>query len=48
MHAVAAQLELYPTLASLGAVQLILQLLGHENNDIVAVTCNLLQVYLKI
>lgn len=27
----------------MGAVQLILQLLGHENNDIVAVISNLLQ-----
>jgi beta-catenin-like protein 1 len=43
MHAVAAQLELYPVLVKLGTVQLFLQLLGHENMDIVAVTCNLLQ-----
>jgi hypothetical protein len=44
MHAIAAQLELYPVFVELGAVQLLLQLFGHENADIVAVTCNLLQV----
>lgn len=43
MHAIAAQLELYPAFVQMGALQLILQLLGHENNDIVAVVCNLLQ-----
>ena len=36
--------ELYPALVKNGTIQLFLQLLGHENMDIVAATCNLLQV----
>lgn len=44
MHAIAAQTELYPVLVRIGTLKLILDLLGHENMDIVAVTSNLLQV----
>ncbi|KAI6241435.1 DUF1716 domain-containing protein [Aphelenchoides fujianensis] len=43
MHALTAQVELYPALVKFGTVQLLLQLLAHENADIVAVVCNLLQ-----
>ncbi|KAI6202943.1 DUF1716 domain-containing protein [Aphelenchoides besseyi] len=43
MYALTAQVELYPLLVKFGTVQLVLQLLSHENADIVAVICNLLQ-----
>ncbi|KAI6182919.1 DUF1716 domain-containing protein [Aphelenchoides bicaudatus] len=43
VHAIASQLELYQVFVQLGAVTLLLQLLAHENNDIVAVVSNLLQ-----
>ncbi|CAD5210294.1 unnamed protein product [Bursaphelenchus xylophilus] len=43
LHAVTAQPELFPTLVKHNLIFLITQLLAHENADIVAVTCSLLQ-----
>uniref|UniRef100_A0A0N5ASZ8 Beta-catenin-like protein 1 n=1 Tax=Syphacia muris TaxID=451379 RepID=A0A0N5ASZ8_9BILA len=43
MHMVATQPDLYGVLVDLGAVTTLLQLMGHENPDIIAATANLLQ-----
>ncbi|CAD5206925.1 unnamed protein product [Bursaphelenchus okinawaensis] len=43
LHAVTAQPELFPGLVKHKLVELLTQLLAHENADIVAVTCSLLQ-----
>ncbi|KHN88155.1 Beta-catenin-like protein 1 [Toxocara canis] len=43
MHVLAAQPELYDLLVDLGAASTLLQLLAHENSDIIAATVNLLQ-----
>lgn len=44
MHALATQPDLYELLVDLGATTTLLQLLAHENSDIVAAVVNLLQV----
>lgn len=44
MHVIAAQPDLYEVFVIQGTVQLLLQLLAHENTDIVSAVCNLLQV----
>ncbi|KAI1729644.1 catenin-beta-like, arm-motif containing nuclear domain-containing protein [Ditylenchus destructor] len=43
MHVVAAQPDLYGVLVEAGVVPTLLQLLAHENTDIVTTICNLLQ-----
>lgn len=43
MHGIAASPSLYGKLVELGIVQLLIQLLSHENNDIVASVLHLLQ-----
>lgn len=44
MHVIATQPDLYELLVEHGAVESILQLLVHENTDIIAAVVNLLQV----
>lgn len=44
MHALATQPDLYELLVDLGATATLLQLLSHENSDVVAAVINLLQV----
>lgn len=46
MHVLATQPDLYGVLVDLNAVTTLLQLMGHENSDIIAATANLLQVCL--
>ncbi|VDD95329.1 unnamed protein product [Enterobius vermicularis] len=43
MHVLATQPDLYGVLVDLNAVTTLLQLMGHENSDIIAATANLLQ-----
>lgn len=43
MHSIAAQPDLYPVMAEYGVVNALIQLIGHENTDIVAAVVNLLQ-----
>lgn len=43
MHVVAAELQFYHVLVDHGTVQTLLQLLAHENTDIIAAVCNLVQ-----
>ncbi|KAL3084364.1 hypothetical protein niasHT_035190 [Heterodera trifolii] len=43
MHVIAAEPQFYDVLVEQGSVQLLLQLLSHENTDIIAAVCNLLQ-----
>lgn len=43
MHAIATQPDLYPVIVEFGMVNILMQLLGHENTDIVAAIINLLQ-----
>lgn len=45
MHVIAAQSNLYEVFVEQGSVQLLLQLLAHENTDIVSAVCHLLQVF---
>lgn len=47
MHALATQPDLYELLIDHGATATLLQLLAHENSDIVAAVINLLQVFLN-
>jgi len=44
LHIVATQPDLYEVLVEQGIVQILTQLLTHENTDIVAAVCNLIQV----
>lgn len=44
MHALATQPDLYELLVDLGATITLLQLLAHENSDVIAAVINLLQV----
>lgn len=48
MHGVAAQPDLYEVLVKHDVIQTLLQLLAHENTDIVSAVCNLLQVIFKL
>lgn len=43
MHAVAANPSLYGKMVDMGVVQTLIQLLAHENTDIVGAVCHLLQ-----
>lgn len=43
MHVIAAQPDLYSVFVKLGGIRMLIQLLAHENTDIVAAVCNLLQ-----
>lgn len=47
MHALATQPDLYELLVDHGATATLLQLLAHENSDVVAAVINLLQVSLN-
>jgi len=44
MHVIAAEPQFYSILVEQGSLQILLQLLSHENADIVGAVCNLLQV----
>jgi len=47
MHVIAAEPEYYYVMVEQNTVQMLLQLLAHENADIVSAVCNLLQVFLS-
>jgi hypothetical protein len=48
MHVIAAEPQFYYILVEHGIIQILLQLLAHENTDIIAAVCNLLQVLFYI
>jgi beta-catenin-like protein 1 len=53
MHVITTKPQFYHILVEHGTVQTLLQLVGHDNADIIAAVCNLLQVliiqsYIKI